>query len=142
REMPSASSSAELAKRTAPSAVTTATSVARRSSDWKRPGAAGVSASLLFANAGAREFPLEAGDVVLIAGDARLELGDAIQVLLLVLVLGPEHLRLAAVEFLDQVGLARLGLLQLGFEDRLGFRIALALLARIHALSARRIHLR
>ena len=36
RELPSASSSAELAKRTEPSPATTATSVASRSSDWKR----------------------------------------------------------------------------------------------------------
>src|SRR4051812_43030618 len=136
--MPRASSRAELANRTEPVLSTTATSVASRSSDWKRPGPAAVSASLLFADAGAREFPLEAGNVVLIARDARLELGDAFHVLLVVLVLGAEHLRLATVVFLEQLGLPRFRFLQLGFQDGLGFGVPLALFAGIHALAGGR----
>src|SRR3569623_2666127 len=129
--MPSASSRAEVAKRTSAFAGTTATSVASRSSDGKRAALSGCSLRALDRGAGARQFPLDPGDVVLIAGDACLELGDAVEVLLLVAVLGAEVLRLAVVVFLGQLVAARFGLLQFLLEDRARIRVALFLFGRI-----------
>jgi hypothetical protein len=127
REEPTASSSAALANSTVPSPRTTATSVASRSKDWKRGGVREACSSPHFAAeakplpggraAAAAELALEAGDVFFIAFDVRLQLGDAVQVLLVVAVFGAQLLGLAVVVFLLQVGQARLGLLQFRFED-------------------------
>src|SRR5215218_6562399 len=128
REVPTASSRAALAKITTPSLRTTATSVARRSNDWKRSASgSGLLAPLPGGRAAcAPELALDAGDVFLIAVDARLEFGHAVQVLLVVAVLGPELLGFAVVEFL----------LQFGLEDGARFGVARLLLAGIHALRA------
>src|SRR3954471_14272950 len=94
REVPRASSSAALANSTTPSGVTTATSVASRSKAWKRscggaPAGSGTGAfkpSLLGGGraAHAGQLALDAGDVVVVAGDVGLEFLDAVEVLLVV----------------------------------------------------------
>src|SRR5690606_20903651 len=90
REEPTASSRAALAKRTVPSPRTTATSVASRSSDWKRwAGVRGLFkpsfCGRVAVRGGAGEFAAQALDVLLGALDGGLEFGHAVQVLLVVL---------------------------------------------------------
>src|SRR5690606_27024230 len=116
------------ANSTRPSPCTTATRVASRSKAWKRPLAGARAAA-----AAAVDFASESLNVSLVALDGVLEPRHAIQVLLVVLGLGTQLVRLAAVEFLLQFRLPRLGLLQLGLEDGAGLGIAGLLLARIDA---------
>src|SRR4051812_35403306 len=95
REEPRASSSAELANSTVPSPRSTATRVASRSKDWKRWEGAGGFFKPSFCRsrvgrrvrlaAGAGEFAAQALDVLVGARYRSLQLGDALQVLLVVL---------------------------------------------------------
>src|SRR5437763_16795747 len=108
REEPTASSRAALAKRTVPSPPTTATSVASRSKDAKRwlgedlfkPSFCGDGAAARTGGAGgrgARELTLQSFDVSLVPLEGGLHFGHAIEVLLVVAMLGTEHLRLPVV---------------------------------------------
>src|SRR3954470_24925657 len=134
REEPTASSRAALANSTEPSPRTTATRVASRSKDWKRDLL--VKPSLFRGGAAAAtELAFESGDVFFIPFDRSLQVGDAIEVFLVVAVLGAQHLGFAGVVFLLQVGLARLRLLQLRLEDVACFGVTRLLVDGVHLLA-------
>jgi hypothetical protein len=80
------------------------------------------------------ELSLDAGNIVLGARDVRLQVGDAVQVLLVVAVLGTQFLRLPVVVYLEQFRVAGFGLLEFRFQDRTGSGVALALVARVQLL--------
>ena len=73
------------------------------------------------------DFPADACDVALVAREFGLHFSHAVEVLLVVAAFAALLFRLAVVEFLLQLGLAGLGLLELGLEHRAGFAVAGAL---------------
>ena len=135
RDRPSTFSNDELANSHSPSGVTTATIVASRSSAacaaaWLVAVPAATAGAITGRRRQLLDLAPERGDVGLLAHDRRAHLLDAVEVLLVVLLVALA-LRLAVVELLlHRRELVFLGL-QLAFEDAPGIAVARALGDRI-----------